>query len=240
MARQLYFLLVVIIFNMLLSMKVEAADYPLQLKYPDTMIYKAETNDKIVALTFDDGPDERFTPLILNVLKKHDVKATFFLLGSRLEKYVAVGNRIHKEGHIIGNHTYWHPDLTRGNVNNLIWEIEKTEELIEDKLGIKTKLFRAPYGALNETHVEQLKKLGYKGVGWSVDSEDWKSIPKEKVKENVLNEIHPGAIVLMHSAGHWTQDLTGTVEALDELIVFLKKNDYTFVTIPEMWETVYK
>src|SRR5690625_4301429 len=87
------------------SIKIEAVNYPLQTKYPETIIYKADTNDKIVALTFDDGPDERFTPLILDVLNKHDVKATFFLLGSRLEKYVDVAKRIQKEGHIIGNHT---------------------------------------------------------------------------------------------------------------------------------------
>src|SRR5690625_542181 len=79
--------------------------YPLQTKYPDTMIYKAETNEKIVALTFDDGPDGKYTPQILDVLKKHNVKASFFLLGSRTEKYPDVVKRIFQEGHTIGNHS---------------------------------------------------------------------------------------------------------------------------------------
>lgn len=240
MLKIIRFVILLLLLSILFTIKIEASEYPLQTKYPQTMIYKGEIDKRIIALTFDDGPDERFTPPILDILKKHDVKATFFLLGSRLEKYVDVAKRIQNEGHVIGSHTYWHPDLTKENINRLIWEIDEMEKLMIEKLDINPKLFRAPYGALNESHVEKLAELGYRGVGWSVDSEDWKSISKEKVKQNVLNQMHPGAIVLMHSAGHWTQDLTGTVEALDELIVFLKRKEYEFVTVPEMWETVYK
>src|SRR5699024_4777201 len=156
------------------------------------------------------------------------------------EKYQDVAKRILDEGHIIGNHTYWHPDLSKGDLNKLVWEIEKTEATIKSVLGINTKLFRAPYGALNENHVEKLGELGFKGIGWSIDSEDWRSLPKEKVKENVINAIHPGAIILMHSAGHWTQDLTGTVEGLDELIVYLKEQGYTIVTVLDLLGEVYK
>lgn len=217
---------------------VHASDYvyPLQNKYPDVMLYKANTNNKVIALTFDDGPDERFTPPILDVLKKHDVKATFFLLGSRIMKYPHVAKRIVEEDHSIGSHTYWHPDLTKTGVDNLVWEIEENEKEIELATKTKTNLFRAPYGAMNESLVEKLGEMDYRGIGWSVDSEDWRNLSAEKVKKNILADVHPGAIILMHSAGHWTQDLTGTVDALDEVIPMLKKKGYEFITVPEMWE----
>ncbi|WP_458413215.1 polysaccharide deacetylase family protein [Schinkia sp. CFF1] len=214
---------------------VQASTYPLQAKYPNTMIYKANTQQKVIALSFDDGPDNRFTPLILDVLKKYDVKATFFLLGTRVRAYPDTARRIHYEGHVIGNHTFWHPKLTNTGVKNMVWEIEKNEKEMSAVVGVQSNLFRAPYGALNEQLVKELEKLNYRCIGWSVDSEDWKSLSALEVKRNVLNAVHPGAIILMHSAGHWTQDLTGTVNALEELIPYLKKQGYRFVTIPELW-----
>lgn len=234
------FLILVVLFMVFVRIAcfpilAHATSYPLQAKYPDIMIYKAHTTQKVVALSFDDGPDQRFTPLILNILKKYDVKATFFLLGTRVHTYPNIARRIYNEGHVIGNHTYWHPQLTKTGVQNMIWEIEKNEKEILTITNVKTNLFRAPYGALNEQHVKQLDELGYRGAGWSVDSEDWKSLSSAKIKQNILNNIHPGAIILMHSAGHWTQDLTGTVLALNELIPYLKEEGYTFVTIPELW-----
>lgn len=209
--------------------------YPLQSKFPDIMLYKSHTTQKVIALTFDDGPDHRFTPPILDVLNKYNVKATFFLLGTRVEKYPDVAKRIVNEGHVIGNHTYWHPDLTKTGVHNLVWEVEKNEKTLKSVTDVKTDLFRAPYGAMNETLVKKMGDLGYRGVGWSVDSVDWKSLSSEEIKQNVLQDVHPGAIILMHSAGHWSQDLSGTVEALDELIPYLHQEGYVFVTVPEIW-----
>lgn len=209
--------------------------YPLQVKYPNTMMYKAHTTQKVIALSFDDGPDTKFTPLILDTLKKHDIKATFFLLGTRVQSYPDIAKRIDREGHAIGNHTYWHPNLANTDVNKMKWEIEKNEQEISSILGAKTELFRAPYGALTEAQVRHLGEMGYRCIGWSVDSEDWKSLSASVVKQKILNAVHPGAIVLMHSAGHWTQDLTGTVNALNELIPYLKTKGYRFVTIPELW-----
>lgn len=216
-------------------MPVQASTYPLQSKFPDTMLYKGKPDQKQIALTFDDGPDHRFTPGVLNVLKKHDVKATFFLLGTRVEKYPDMVERIEKEGHIIGNHTYWHPDLTKSGVQNMVWEIKKNDKALKRITNNVSDLFRAPYGAMNDNLVKKLKGMNYRGVGWSVDSEDWKSLSAEEIKQNILNQVHPGAVILMHSAGHWSQDLSGTAEALDELIPYLQKQGYEFVTVPELW-----
>lgn len=208
--------------------------YPLQTKYPDIMIYKANTNKKVIALTFDDGPDHRFTPYILDVLKTHHVKATFFLLGMRVSRYPDIAKRIYKEGHVIGSHTYWHPQLTKTGIKNMRWEIAESEKVIKSITSAKTNLFRAPYGALSEDLVIELGKINYRGVGWSIDSEDWKSLPSKEIKQTVIDGVHPGAIVLMHSAGNWTQDLSGTAEALNELIPHLREQGYEFVTVPEL------
>lgn len=210
--------------------------YPLQIKYPNTMIYKAETNEKVIAFTFDDAPDEIYTPQILDVLKKHDVKATFFLLGARVKKYPHIVKRIYNEGHIIGNHTYWHPELTKTGVANMVWEINENEKAIKSVLGFNTNLFRAPYGALNEEMVRKLKEMGYQGIGWSIDSEDWKGITKGEIKANILEHVHPGSIVLMHAAGN----VSGTPDALEELITYLKKNGYYFVTVEDLWKLNFK
>src|SRR5699024_11970888 len=87
-----------------------------------------------------------------------------------------------------------------------------------------------------EEMVKKLREMGYLGIGWSIDSEDWRGISKEEIKKRVLNDMHPGSIVLMHAAGN----VPGTPEALDELLTYLKKNGYQFVTIPDMWKIVYK
>lgn len=218
------------------SLMAADAFYPLQTKYPQTIMYKAETEEKIIALTFDDGPDTIHTPEILDILEKHHVRATFFLLGARVEKYPDIVKQIDEAGHVIGNHTYWHPDLTKTGASNMKWEIKKSEQAIINAIGKKPKLFRAPYGALNETLVSALPELGYRAVGWSIDSEDWKGLSKEKIKQQVINGLHPGSIVLMHSSG----DVHGTVDALDELIPRLKKAGYHFVTPTEMWQVDFK
>lgn len=212
-----------------------AANYPLQGKYPNIMLYQGQVQQKIIALTFDDGPDQRFTPQVLDVLKKHRVKATFFLMGSRVKKHPNVAKRIVKEGHVIGNHTYWHPQLTKTGKQNMKWEINQTEQQIERATERHTSLFRAPYGALNDKLVKEIGDMGYKGIGWSIDTNDWKELGPQKITKNVLNHVHPGAIVLMHSAGHWSLDLSGTVRALDQIIPKLRKEGYEFVTIPELW-----
>lgn len=238
MNRILRYFIIICICSFLFSGNVNADSYyPLQTQYPNVMMYNVETDEKIIAFTFDDGPDERYTPQILDVLKKHDVKATFFLLGFRVKRFPHIAKRIKEEGHVIGNHTYWHPELTKTKgVASLVWEVNKNEEEIKSAIEIKTNLFRAPYGAISGEMIEKLHEMNYRAIGWSIDSEDWRGIPKEKVKQNVINGLHPGSIVLMHSAG----SVPGTPEALDELLVYLKKNGYSIVTIQDMWKMQYK
>lgn len=206
----------------------------LQLKYPNTVVLRGSHEDMRVALTFDDGPDRRFTPQVLDVLKKHDVKATFFLMGSRIKALPDVTRRIDQEGHSIGNHTYWHPKLYRESTDRMKWEVTETDDILNEVIGYRPKLFRAPYGGLNEELVENMAEMDLTVVGWSVDSLDWMQLDAEEVQKNVLSNTQPGSIILMHSGGHWTQDLTGTVKSLDQIILKLKQDGIKFVTVSEL------
>lgn len=206
----------------------------LQRQYPDVLFLHGSRDKNEVALTFDDGPDIRFTPLVLDVLKKHNVKATFFLMGSRAKEHDEIVQRIHKEGHAIGNHTYWHPNLPKEELDRLDWEVRETEQVIENIVGFKPKLFRSPYGALNEEMVETLDHLGNKIIGWDVDSLDWKQLETNVIADNILSNVSPGSIILMHDGGDWTMNLMGTVESLDKVITKLKEDNIKFVTVPEL------
>lgn len=209
--------------------------YILQKEYPNVIAIHGSYNSNKIALTFDDGPDPRFTPKVLDVLKKHNAKATFFVIGARAAAHQELLKRIHNEGHAIGNHTYWHPDLEKVGIGRLDWGIKETAKVIEETIGYNTRLFRPPYGSLNEETTKYLKKRNYSAIMWSVDSSDWMSLSSEQVQKNVLSNIHPGAVVLMHDGGHWTQDLSGMVNALDIIIKKLKKDGMEFVTVPELF-----
>ncbi|MBR7797505.1 MAG: polysaccharide deacetylase family protein [Bacillota bacterium] len=213
----------------------DVSNYPLQINYPNIMMYQGKTHQKVIALTFDDGPDQQYTPKILDILKREGVPATFFLMGARVSKYPNVARRIVEDGHSVGNHSFWHPQLTKTSVNRMKWEIKSTEKQILLATGVSSTLFRAPYGDISEKFVQELGNMGYKGIGWSIDTEDWKELSNTDISQTVLNLAHPGAIVLMHSAGHSSQDLTGTVESLKNMITILKRRGYRFVTIPELW-----
>ncbi|GGM18601.1 hypothetical protein GCM10011351_00500 [Paraliobacillus quinghaiensis] len=213
----------------------------LQQQYPDTLVLSGNETEKKVALTFDDGPDPRFTPQILDVLKENDIKATFFVMGARAEAYPDIVKRIIDEGHIIGNHTYWHPNLVeQADVTTLVNELKKTEDTLANLIDYQTKLFRAPYGFLYNELVEKLKDLSYSVVGWSVDSLDWQEQAPEIITYNVLNNIHPGAIILMHDGAAWEGDRTNTIKSLRQIIPAIKEQGMEFVTVPELVDISYK
>lgn len=206
-------------------------------KYPKLFIASGRTNEKKVALTFDDGPDEIYTPQILDVLKEKKVRATFFVIGKRAEKYSDVMNRIVSENHLAGNHTWNHPNIMKLPLDKTKEEILKTEQLLKSQYNVsddKLKIFRSPYGSLDPERVEFIGKMGYKIISWNVDSLDWKGLSAAEVKTNILENVTKGSIILQHSAGGEGEDLSGTVKALPEIIEVLKKEGYKFVTIDEI------
>ncbi|TWI59114.1 polysaccharide deacetylase family protein [Halalkalibacter nanhaiisediminis] len=213
----------------------------LQQKYPNTVVLRGPLTENKVALTFDDGPDPRFTNQVLDVLKEFNVPATFFVLGKRAETYPDIVRRMVKEGHIIGNHTYSHTDLSKAaDIETLVREVNQTEDVLVNLIGYRPKLFRAPYGFLYDELVEKLAEMNYTVVGWSADSLDWRELPPEDIAYNVLSNVEPGAIILMHDGGEQEADRTGTIKALRQIIPTLKEQGFEFVTVPDLVNIPYQ
>ncbi|ASA21856.1 polysaccharide deacetylase family protein [Paenibacillus donghaensis] len=202
-------------------------------KYPETIKTRGPRSHSI-ALTFDDVPDPRFTPQLLDVLKKYRVKATFFVVGSRAEKHPELVRRMIREGHAIGNHSYTHPQFVKLSVNDFRMQIVHTENILQALAGYKPRLIRPPYGEISEQQLRWAKFGGYKLVNWNVDSLDWKGLSKTQVRNNILSKAGKGSIILQHGGGGRGSNLNGTIQALPEVINILRKRGYTFVTVPQL------
>lgn len=206
----------------------------LRAKYPSTFVLQGSGDKREVALTFDDAPDDVFTPRVLDVLKREGVKATFFCVGNRIEAHPDVMRRIVAEGHVVGNHSYSHANLPKLSDERFREEIRKTDRLIQQYTGYTPSFVRPPYGNITEEQIKWLASQKRKIVGWNVDSLDWKNLSRDEVATNILAHVKPGAIILQHSAGGKGEDLTGTVEALPEVIAKLRKDGVRFVTVARM------
>ncbi|KJF27443.1 hypothetical protein TZ02_07805 [Clostridium aceticum] len=192
----------------------------------------ASTNK--IALTFDDGPNEKYTNQVLQVLKQHNVPATFFVLGSKVEKHPEILRRMVSEGHVVGNHTWIHPDLRRVTENRLATEMQTTEDIIYQTIGLRTALMRPPYGAVAPQVIEGLRDLDYKVINWSVDSVDWRDQNIDKILINTLPDVRQGGILLFHDAGGDGESRAATVAVLPELIHTLRAQGYEFVTVDKL------
>lgn len=209
-------------------------------KFPKLFYREGPRNVKKVALTFDDGPDSVYTPQILDILRKHKVKATFFLIGNRAELFPDVVERMVKEGHIVGNHSMTHPNIIKLNKAQTLKEIQACEDVLFSMVGYKPAFFRSPYGSLDSKKVKEISQMKVKLIAWNVDSLDWKSLTAEQVKYNILENVREGSIVLQHASGSKEENLTGSVAALEEVIKTLKKDKYKFVTVSELLDIPYK
>jgi peptidoglycan/xylan/chitin deacetylase (PgdA/CDA1 family) len=191
-----------------------------------------------VALTFDDGPDPVYTPKILDVLAEKDVKATFFLVGSHAAKYPSIVERIHAEGHAIGNHTNSHRSLVPLSKAATYGEIMMAEEAIEAVTGEKPTLFRPPRGVYSKYARELLKEKRYTIVLWDISSQDWEETRHTDIINNVMKRVQPGSIVLFHDSGNVISssggNRTNTVKALPMIIDRLMEKGYGFLTVDEM------
>lgn len=203
--------------------------------YGDTIFRFGNRHQKTIALTFDDGPDHQFTPQILDVLKKYNVKATFFVTGIRATKGIDVLKRMNQEGHEIAHHGYNHLKMSNLTTEEIREELLKLNQLFQEHLGKTSNLFRPPYGAIDSELVETVKADGFYIILWDIDSLDWRGLTKEQVLNNITPNLHPGAIILQHSAGGPGEDLSGTIQALPVIIETLRNQGYQFVTISEMF-----
>ena len=199
----------------------------LEQKEPE-VVDSLERNGKYIALTFDDGPHSKVTPQVLEALKEHDVKATFFMLGSQAAANPLMAEKVALAGHEIGNHTNLHQNLANLDTYRIEEEISASARKIEEASGQYPTITRPPYGIFDERVKETAAALGNSLILWSVDSLDWKSRNAKMINEEVLNSITPGAIVLMHDIHQATAD------ALPELLMALINEGYQFVTVSEI------
>ena len=185
-------------------------------------------NQKKIAITFDDGPNE-MTLSVLDVLRKYNAKATFFCIGKNIETHPDILKKMIKEGHVVGNHSYSHSSFFDFyKKNKIIAEIEQTDALIESVSGLKTKLFRPPYGVTNPSIRRALKVTKHQTIGWNIRSLDGIIKNEKFLLDRIIKRIKPGGIVLLHDTS------SQTVSVLEELLSFLQKNNYTVVPLEEL------
>ncbi|MCL6597868.1 MAG: polysaccharide deacetylase family protein [Alicyclobacillus macrosporangiidus] len=203
-------------------------------RYPDLIILQGPATERAVALTFDDGPDTEWTPQILSILSSEQVKATFCCVGQRVRSNPDVLRRITREGHVVANHSYHHPNLTKLTREQIRTEITSTNQAIAQIIHRTPRFIRPPYGALNRTVIEVVQELNMKILFWNVDSLDWAGLTGPQVAANVLSHVSPGSIILMHSAGGRGESLQDTVDALPYIIHVLRREGYSFRTVSEL------
>jgi len=197
-----------------------------------TLVRGPETDQKI-SLTFDDGPGEA-TPQILDILKKANIRATFFLCGENVERFPDLARRIADEGHEIGNHTYSHPYLFWKTPGRIVREITRAQAVIARSTGCQPRVFRPPYGVRWFGLFPILSQNHLSPVMWSVSGADWR-LPAAKIGSRVIRKAKPGSIILLHDGVPLKEggDRKATAEALGEIVRVLGER-YRFVTVSEM------
>ena len=193
---------------------------------------KLPPEKKVIALTFDDGPWPNSTAKVLDILKKNNIKGTFFVVGQNVKNYPDLTKRVVTDGHVIANHT-WHHWYHHMNAQAAAYEVANTGDIIYKTTGVKTSLFRPPGGNMRNGVAAYAKSNKYAIIMWSADSMDYSRPAVPRLMNNIFREAKPGGIVLMHDGGG---DRSHTVKALPEIISKFRKQGYEFVTVPELLE----
>ena len=191
----------------------------------EILAFQEKEEPKYVALTFDDGPNHKYTNMLLDGLKEKNVKATFFVLGNNAATNYETLKRIADEGHLIGNHTYSHKNLYRLKEKEILKEIDKTNQVIEAVTGDTVKYFRPSYGNYN-SKIVKLSQMEV--VLWNVDSLDWKIKNSKRITNRVLKKVNDGSIILMHDI------YKSSVKAALMIIDKLKEEGYEFLRVDEL------
>lgn len=190
---------------------------------------------KQIALTFDDGPNEPHTLRLLEVLARHNVRATFFLIGRYAQQRPDIVREIAGQNHVVGNHTFTHPLLTFQSSSQIRSELTNCRQAITDAIGEHSNLFRPPWGGRRPGVFQLVRELDLDPIMWNVTGYDWDAPSADYIERKVSSRIRGGSVVLLHDGGHKTfgTDRSRTIQAVDRLISRYR-GDYDFVTIPEM------
>ncbi len=193
-------------------------------------VYNVDITEKKIAISFDAAWGADKTEQIMEILNEYDANATFFLVGFWAEKYPELVKKIHENGYEIGTHSNTHPDLTKLSAEQIKLELQTSMDTIKSAVGdeLNIKLFRAPYGAYNNTVIETAESLGLQTIQWNVDSLDWKGISGAEISERIMTRASPGSIILCHNNSDHILD------ALPIVLDRLKNQGYTICSIGEI------
>ncbi|MCR5861378.1 polysaccharide deacetylase family protein [Flavobacterium sp. J372] len=193
-----------------------------------TFCSNKDVTEKLIAITFDDGPTPE-TPKVLELLKKYDVKATFFCIGRQIEKYPDILQQVIDEGHTVGNHTYSHsPKMSLWNTEAVSKELTKTDEIIYNIVGVRTKLYRPPYGVTFPQLARSIKVTKHKVIGWNIRSLDAVIDDEQHILKRITSRLKPGSIILLHDTSQ------KSVNVLEQLLVILQRENYKPVTVDKL------
>ncbi len=218
--------------------------FTLQAVLPGTHFYgptfsEVKTSRKVVALTFDDGPNPPYTGQVLDILREEGVPATFFVIGKNAEKHPELLKRMIAEGHEVGNHTYIHGDLLKADRTTIADEVDRTNRIIRDITGAPAKVVRPPHGFRDAVVLEVMAERGLKVVEWSVSCRDWTNPGVETIVSRTLDKVKSGAVILLHDGDGVAAcaPRAQTVAAARRIIRELKSQGYKFVTVDEILKT---
>jgi peptidoglycan-N-acetylglucosamine deacetylase len=191
---------------------------------------------KQIALTYDDGPNDPHTLRLLDVLAKHSVRTTFFMLGNYARQRPDIAQAVVQAGHVVGNHTFTHPLLIFKSEADTRAQLVDCRHALQEAIGEHSNLFRPPFGGRRPATIRIARELGLQTVMWNVTGYDWNAPPAAVIEKKVMGQIGGGDVILMHDGGHRAlgADRAQTVIATENLIRRYKNEGYEFVTVPEM------
>lgn len=201
--------------------------FTIQANYHLKAICQFSTQEKLVAITFDDGPTQ-FTAEVLDLLKKYNFKATFFCIGNHLKTQTEIVQKIKKEGHTIGNHSLTHREIGLQKPEIILSELQQTDRIIEEITGQKIEFYRPPFGVTNPNIRKALKQSHHTVIGWNIRSLDTSIKDKNRILKRIKKRLKPGSIILLHDTSE------KSVHVLEQLLTYLSQNNYRSISIEEM------
>jgi peptidoglycan-N-acetylglucosamine deacetylase len=191
---------------------------------------------KQIALTYDDGPNDPHTLRLVEVLAKHDVRATFFLIGRYVQQRPDIAREVVRSGHVVGNHTFTHPLLIFKSDAEIRDELQQCRQSLLDVVGGHSNLFRPPFGGRRPGTLRIAREMGLEPIMWNVTGYDWNAPSAALIERKISNRVRGGDVILLHDGGHKQMgaDRSQTVLATEHLISRYKGEGYEFVTIPKM------